>query len=250
MEQPATLIGTAPLLYATLGPRVKAVIRDMFVYAGGMVVLVLLSSFMQPGPVLRAIVIVLVAALILYEPVLVSWAGGTLGHRSLNLRVVRATDSGRVAFPRALLRFLVKSVTGLLGFLAIELTRRHQGLHDLAAGTVVVPRGAPSTIEGFAPARVADLVVLPSKLRRTVIVAGYLTFLFVLMAAVSAVVYTPGCLYENQCTEVDRFVELILGLAFLVILAVLIVAGGRGYLPGARRQCRADPPRADPDEAV
>ena len=130
------------------------------------------------------------------------------------------------------------------------LFRSHQGLHDLAAGTVVVPRGKPSTIEGFALARVPDLVVLPSKLRRTVIVAGYLTVLFVLIAAVSAVVYTPGCLYDNRCTEAERLVELILGLAFLAILAVLVVAGGRGYLPGARRQIPADPPRTDHDGAV
>ncbi len=249
MEQPNTVMDPAPPLYARLGPRVRAVIRDLFVYAAGIVLLVLLDSLMPAGPVLRGSMIVLVGALVLYEPVLVSWVGGTIGHRSLNLRVVRAADGGRVTFPRALLRIMVKSVTGIVGFLAIELTSRYQGVHDLVAGTVVVPRNTVIAGAGFAPIRRPEQGTLPSRSRRTVVGLAYLLGLIVLTVVLSAVVYSPDCIYADQCTDTDRLADLFVGMVFLVGLALLIAAGSRGYLPGARRRPAASS-RSDHDVAA
>jgi len=47
---------------------------------------------------------------------------------------------------------LVKSCVGLWVFIAVYVTRRSQGIHDLGAGTVVVPRDAAATVprRGFA----------------------------------------------------------------------------------------------------
>jgi uncharacterized RDD family membrane protein YckC len=250
MELPMILTEPTPRVYARLGPRLKAVVRDFVVYAAGLGVIVLCSSLMPPGPLLTGTIIGLFVALLLYEPVLVTWGGGTIGHRSLNLRVVRARDGGRVGFIRALFRSSVKAVTGLLGFLAIELTRRHQGLHDLAAGTVVVPRSEVSDIEGFAPARAPQPAILPSRLRRTTVTGGYLLLLFALLAAVAAVVYSEDCLLADRCNEVERLADLVIGSAFFAVLAVLIVAGGKGYLPGARRKRPAAVPDPGRDGAV
>jgi uncharacterized RDD family membrane protein YckC len=76
-----------------------------------------------------------IVTILFYEPVCIAVAGGTIGHLSMNLRIVRADDFGRVSFPRALLRTLVKAAIGVLVFMAIYFTRRSQGLHDLAART-------------------------------------------------------------------------------------------------------------------
>jgi RDD family protein len=90
--------------------------------------------------VTQTLVVVWLLALVLYEPLFVARAGGTIGHRSVNLRVVTASDLGPVSFPRAIVRAIVKAAVGIPVFLAVYFTAKHQGFHDLVAGTVVVPR--------------------------------------------------------------------------------------------------------------
>jgi uncharacterized RDD family membrane protein YckC len=99
----------------------------------------------------RVSVMVCIALLLLYEPMCIALFGGTIGHLSLDLRIVRARDFGQVSFGRALVRSAVKLVLGLWVFVVVYFTRRSQGLHDLIAGTVVVPR-APLAVapRGFA----------------------------------------------------------------------------------------------------
>ena len=79
----------------------------------------------------QASVIACIVILLLYEPVSIAVAGGTIGHLSLNLRIVRASDLGRVSFGRALVRTVVKGLIGLPVFLAVYVTRKCQGVHDL-----------------------------------------------------------------------------------------------------------------------
>ena len=142
-------------LYARAAPRLQAWLRDGLVQVG-IVALCLTAAVMLGTPMAtRAIVISAMATILFYEPVCIAVAGGTIGHLSLNLRIARASDLGRVSFGRALLRTVVKAFVGIWVFMAIYFTRRSQGLHDLAAGTVVVPRhavaGAP---RGFTVERV------------------------------------------------------------------------------------------------
>lgn len=73
-----------------------------------------------------------------------TWSGQTLGKKVLGLRVVRA-DGRPVGLRRAALRYgtyVAMTVTFFLGYLFSALfvlyTARHQGLHDLLAGTLVV----------------------------------------------------------------------------------------------------------------
>src|SRR6195256_415949 len=56
----------------------------------------------------RALGIMVVMALLLYEPILVSRMGGTLGHYFSNLRVVDERHRGNVSFLKACARFVVK----------------------------------------------------------------------------------------------------------------------------------------------
>ena len=65
----------------------------------------------------------------------------TLGQKICGLRVVSATDFGKISFGRALGRFFAMILSGLIfciGFLMIALTERKQGLHDMIAGTYVI----------------------------------------------------------------------------------------------------------------
>jgi uncharacterized RDD family membrane protein YckC len=127
-------------LYARAAPRLQAYLRDFLVYMAILASCIVGAVVIGSDLGTQVSVIVCAALLLLYEPVSIAVAGGTIGHLSVNLRIVRASDLGRVSFGRALLRTLVKGVLGLWVFVAVYFTRKCQGLHDLAAGTVVIPR--------------------------------------------------------------------------------------------------------------
>jgi uncharacterized RDD family membrane protein YckC len=66
----------------------------------------------------------------------------TLGKRLLGLEVTNLQGQ-RISFPRATLRMLAKYLSWFpmgFGYLSFFLSRRKQGLHDMAAGTLVVER--------------------------------------------------------------------------------------------------------------
>jgi uncharacterized RDD family membrane protein YckC len=142
---------TSRQLYAGVPPRLQAYLRDSLVQIAIVVVCMTAAVMVGTPAGTRASVIACIALLLLYEPICIALAGGTVGHVSLGLRIVRARDFGRVSFGRALARSAAKFVLGYWVFMAVYFTRRSQGLHDLVAGTVVVPR-APSAVapRGFA----------------------------------------------------------------------------------------------------
>jgi uncharacterized RDD family membrane protein YckC len=141
-------------LYARAPPRLQAWLRDGLVQVGIVAAYLTVAVMLGTPMAARTIVVCAIVTILFYEPVCIAVAGGTIGHLSLNLRIARASDLGRVSFGRALLRTIVKALVGIWVFMAIYFTRRSQGLHDLVAGTVVVPRhpisGSP---RGFAVER-------------------------------------------------------------------------------------------------
>ena len=71
-----------------------------------------------------------------------STTGQTPGNRLLEIRVCRAADGGAVRPATALLRFVGLVLAALplfAGFIPILLDDRRRGVHDMLAGTVVVP---------------------------------------------------------------------------------------------------------------
>ena len=138
-------------LYARAAPRLQAYMRDFFVYIGIIVVCMGTAVAIGTPAATRVLVVTCIVLVLGYEPLSISWFGGTVGHLTLNLRVVSAENLGPVSFGRALLRTVVKGLVGVWAFIAIYFTRRSQGLHDLAAGTVVIPRaGSVVPRSGFA----------------------------------------------------------------------------------------------------
>jgi uncharacterized RDD family membrane protein YckC len=80
-------------LYARAAPRLQAYLRDFLVY---MVILVscMLAAVAVGTPLAtQASVITCIAILLLYEPLCIAIAGGTIGQLTLNLRVARARAS-------------------------------------------------------------------------------------------------------------------------------------------------------------
>ncbi len=124
--------------YANLIDRVKASVVDtillialMYVFSG------ILSSFDSVSNYVRILLFVLL--FFLYDPIFVSFFGGTVGHTYLNLAVKKEEDiSQNINFLNALLRFLIKFFLGWLSLLTVPSNNRKKAMHDKAAGSVVI----------------------------------------------------------------------------------------------------------------
>ncbi len=240
-EPPSGEAPSREALYARVGPRLQALVRDLIVYAVLLVLAVLALSIAPTLSLARFFALFCLAGVIVYEPLFIVFTGSTIGQRSLNLRVARATDFGPVSFPRAVLRTLAKGILGTAVFIAAYVTEQHQGLHDLIAGTVVIPRNRRVLEEGaFLPARPPDPTgSMPGALRRVNVMLfyGLLWFVAVVVASdiVDAVLYHLWCNGRRNCLGLRLF-GYVTTLFLVVGIGTIGMAGWRGLLFGARRR--------------
>ena len=116
------------------------------------------------------------AAWLLYEPVLVAFAGGTIGHRRCNLRIVDDRTGANVSFLKAVLRTLIKAALGWVSFVSMLTTRRSQAIHDLLTRSTVQIRDLSQAGEHHYVRERMDHAnpALPSRTRRGLVILGYL----------------------------------------------------------------------------
>jgi uncharacterized RDD family membrane protein YckC len=138
MENAEKQSGGDYLLYARIWPRVKALLIDGFILSGVFVAAALIgSSFAGSG---AAAFLVWFSFWTLYDPVMVSRTGGTVGHHLQNLKVVSDRTGGRPSLLSAFIRNVLKTILGILSLLAMAGSSRQKALHDLLAGTTVQAR--------------------------------------------------------------------------------------------------------------
>jgi uncharacterized RDD family membrane protein YckC len=82
---------------------------------------------------------ILVFMLFLYEPVMVSALGGSLGHRAMRLRVkrIKNPDKNIIIF-LAVIRFIIKGLLGWLSFVTVTKNKKMRAIHDMASGSIVI----------------------------------------------------------------------------------------------------------------
>jgi uncharacterized RDD family membrane protein YckC len=214
----------ATQIYARATPRLRALVRDLAVQFTILVCLVVPPTLFTNQRLLRVL-----------APVC---QGATLGQRSMNLRVVRATTFGRVSFPRALLRTIVKAIFGVPAFLAMYFTSRHQAIHDLVAGTVVVPYSTHVTRpEWFDLARDTERGVLPGRPRRLAVIVVHWVLAYALLILPLEFLIRDACkINPRTCSGPEKWS--ILGSAFVLFCVVIVLAfaGWKGLLIGAQRK--------------
>jgi uncharacterized RDD family membrane protein YckC len=153
LGRPAEVVETtaAPLGYSGLVTRAIAfaidalVIQFVAIAVAGTFALILsvvsLSDKFDPAIVVIGSV-VYVLWLVGYFVVFWSTTGQTPGDRLLEIRVCRAADGEPVAPGAALVRFaamILAAIPLFAGYLPILVDDRRRGVHDMLAGTVVVP---------------------------------------------------------------------------------------------------------------
>lgn len=123
--------------------RVKAVTVDGII----LIILIAIASsiFNELGEVpdkMRIVVFILIFGL--YDPILTSTIGGTVGHRIIGLRVSKASDeTSKINILFAIVRFTIKGLLGWISLLTVMSNDKHKAIHDYIALSVVVYKKTP-----------------------------------------------------------------------------------------------------------
>lgn len=82
---------------------------------------------------------ILIFMFYLYDPILTSVTGSTLGHRMMNLKVRRyAEPEKKISIGQAFLRFFIKGLLGWISFLTVTGNKHKRAIHDLASGSILL----------------------------------------------------------------------------------------------------------------
>jgi uncharacterized RDD family membrane protein YckC len=146
MMMPQPMYGDTQML-ASPGSRLAAQFIDGFAAIGAYIPGSILLSTAEPGSSLTAGALLLILSLLglaVYQMILLSRDGQTIGKRAMKVRIVRYDDEGNPGFGRAVgLRLIVNGLIGIIPLYAFVdilfiFGGEHRCLHDYIAGTKVV----------------------------------------------------------------------------------------------------------------
>jgi uncharacterized RDD family membrane protein YckC len=131
------------MLYPGLVDRIKAVLFDVCILIAMMFVATsVLSAFENVPEAFRIGIFLFV--FIVYDPLLTSVNGATLGHMIVGICVRRASDeTKKISFIMAILRYIVKASLGWISLLTVAGNERRKAIHDMFVNSVVVYKNAP-----------------------------------------------------------------------------------------------------------
>lgn len=131
--------------YPTTNYRIKAALLDaVVVFLIFVIVSFAIDSAGGAPSWLR--ILIFVGGVYLYEPLMISMLGGTLGHKFVGLKVMRFSDQQKRLNPLiACLRFIIKYFLGFISIWFCYAREDKRALHDLVCDSHVVFRGRTLT---------------------------------------------------------------------------------------------------------
>jgi uncharacterized RDD family membrane protein YckC len=229
--------------YARFSRRLRGMFIDWTITLAVIFGALMIGAAMRNDDISRVLGMAVILVVILYEPVLVSRTGGTIGHHLTNLRVVDDGHGGHVSFLKAVARFVVKGAIGWYSFILMAATRRNQAIHDLVTRSTVQIRDSAKASPGeFITERVEfSHASMPSRWRRIAVICAYLLSTLVLYyygvigLALDTGVVSMRCAETDVCSRSEDIYITAIGLSLLAVCAACIVLGWKAKLPGARR---------------
>lgn len=225
------------VLYPRLLRRVRAYLFDSVIfillfYAW----LAAMPTFANAQPLLK--ISLLIIPIVILDPILVAFTGGTLGHHFMGLRIRDASSDQNIGVFRAAARAVIRAFLGWLSFIFVLVTNKHQALHDYCTSTVVIlrrPSSLPAHERFVARAEDHTQYKYPSIVRRATVILVYVFLGFFALIALSMATLSETCLYGERCTPGERVVSQLLSILWLLSLGASIVLGWKGRLYGCRR---------------
>jgi uncharacterized RDD family membrane protein YckC len=228
--------------YGRFSRRLKAVVIDWTIMASLLVAALFAAVSIHSDHIGRILGFSVVAVWLLYEPLLVSLTGSTIGHYRTNLRVVDNRTHGNISFMKAVARVIIKGVLSLYSFITMAATSRHQAVHDLMTqSTVQIRDRSKASSKDYVTARTELLnPAMPSRVRRLSVIIAYVVTVyavgvFVLVAIVPMRLVSPQCIAREQwCSPGEHYIKLGIGLCVFGIAVFCAIQGWRGRLFGCR----------------
>jgi uncharacterized RDD family membrane protein YckC len=126
------------MIYPGILSRVKALIADSIIIVILMALISFIFTNVNDVPD-YARIIAFVFIFLLYDPLLTSFTGGTIGHKVVGLEVKSVKDENKnIGLPFAIIRFLGKSLLGWISLLTINFNDKGKAIHDIIVGSVVL----------------------------------------------------------------------------------------------------------------
>ncbi|RUP09648.1 RDD family protein [Hyphomicrobium sp.] len=228
--------------YARFTRRIQAMAIDAIIFFASILACLSLVTATNNQWVAWVIGTAFCVALIFYEAAMVAATGGTIGHWRKNLRVVDDRTGGNIGLGKAFIRFIVKSLLGWLSLVAMFLTKRRQAFHDvLTRSTVQIRDASIAETHHYAAAdTVFETPGMPSRLRRAIVIFGYMLLTAALLQIVILVLLitqemSAACMKSNaRCSPAETATLEALGLALIGGYLLVLIQGWRGKLFGAR----------------
>jgi uncharacterized RDD family membrane protein YckC len=222
--------------FAAFRPRFRALLFDWGICAAAFLVWGIAAGvvFEQHPRARTAAFVVIILAIVSYEPFMVSRYGGTFGHRAFNIYVVAAKTQENLSLQMAVVRALLKQFLGVFSLAFMSFTRRAQGLHDLVVGSEVKIRNTQraSVEDYFVPRPLPADQLLPSATRRIVVVVIYNVLLVFFLASIELIAVSQRCIKQQICTNSEQQTLSLVGFVFMATAVTLIGLGWTGRLPG------------------
>ena len=124
--------------YPGVSTRVKAVVTDSIILVIFIVgATYFFESFKNVPDFARILAFIFI--FLLYDPLLTSTLGGTIGHMIFGIRVKRETNQDKnILFPLAIIRYLVKVLLGWISLLTVSGNKKGKAIHDIIVKSVVI----------------------------------------------------------------------------------------------------------------
>lgn len=228
---------TKLLIYPRLLRRLQAILIDSLVLPCAIIIFLLLGDAIGIKQTWgRALCFLL--PIFIFEPGLVAFTGGTVGHHLMKLRVATMDGKRNINIFAALIRFVVKFAVGLLSLSCVLITRQHQALHDLLARSIVVYKNPIhlSAREALS-LRLPDAnYIYPRVWRRVLVTLMYIVLATMLLGILMAIVVSKNCVEHDVCSVNESFVVLGLEFVWLFAMGWILVKVWNGHLYGCRRK--------------
>jgi uncharacterized RDD family membrane protein YckC len=204
--------------YARFLPRLRALIIDAIILLLIVFGAIGIATMVRSDNLARPLGFAVAAFWLLYEPLFVAFAGGTLGHIMSNLRVVDDRTQGNVGILKAVARSIIKGVLGWVSFVTMLTTRRSQAIHDLLTRSTVqvrdISRAGPKQFV-YERTELAS-PSMPSWQRRALVVLVYVGLVTGLCFAVTIGladldVFSAKCLDNDICNPKENVIFTVLG---------------------------------------
>jgi uncharacterized RDD family membrane protein YckC len=131
------------IVYPSLSKRVQSLFIDGLLMIGLMMLSGWVLDKVNPNQEegdewIRAILFIGIWGV--YEPLAMTF-GCTLGNYLMKIRVRKHSNtSKKVNLLQAYARFIIKFLLGWISFITVSFTEEKRAIHDLASGTIMIPR--------------------------------------------------------------------------------------------------------------